>query len=130
MQSFSSKRSRNRALPLQISHLDRICNLMLCSNFELWILLFLRNWGRYGYEKLQKLFGIFPGYQNGSSFRKCPKCNIGIKLEKAIFLYSMMANILWDLNMITKNIYTSFHKIWRWIAIFLDLIPSTSRKRN
>ena len=32
--------------------------------------------------------------------------------------------------MITKNISTSFHELWRWIDIFLDLIPLNSRKKE
>jgi hypothetical protein len=36
MKNFSSNRSRVQALPLQFAQLDRICNWMLCSKFELW----------------------------------------------------------------------------------------------
>jgi hypothetical protein len=36
LKSFSTKRSKEQALPLQTRILDRICKWMLCSKFGLW----------------------------------------------------------------------------------------------
>jgi hypothetical protein len=50
------------------------------------------------------------------------------KMQFPFFNYGQY--FLWELNITTKNISTSFHELWRWIDIFLDLIPLIGRKRN
>jgi hypothetical protein len=50
------------------------------------------------------------------------------KMQFPLFNYGQY--FLWELNVITKNISTSFHELWRWMDIFLDLIPLTGRKMN
>jgi len=55
---------------------------------------------------------------------------LALNRKRQFPLFDYGQYFLWELNMITKNISTSFHELWRWIDIFLDLIPLTGRKRN